>query len=177
MKYLIEVTLNEKGKKLVGKEIYNITTNLDYKPDPKELESIVQNEVPKELIKNIGLIAGGLVDIKVGDYVKLTRIEKVNSSTTCTYVEIVKVKEIRESTILVENSRYPFDYNGQEHSRRTKNLSTIEIPTKEELNAHHYNIKRRTLINKIEDLIEDGALYNSNLKNEQLELILEIIEP
>lgn len=171
MKYILKVDFNEKGKKLTGKDFYNKHVNLEYKPDKDEVDKLANEDVPKELIKEVTVIEGSFVNLEIGDYVKLTEITSQYSST----YRLEKVKEITDTTIIIENYRYPFDYSGKEHSRRKNNLSTIEIPTKKEIEDHKYRLLHGELVNEITELIEnDEAL--SVLSNIELKEILSIIK-
>lgn len=172
MKYTIKVSLNEKGSRLIGKDCYFKHVDLEYGLTEKEAQEMAEEDVPKELINEVTVIPGGLNNLEVGDYVKLT--EYASRDLSCSGSRLMEVAEMRDTVIIIKDYPSHFNYDGTERDRRKKYPSTISIPTKEELEEHRYIIKHEKLIGEITELIEDCELFP--LKNDKLEEILGILK-
>lgn len=166
MNIKIDVILNEKGQKLTSKNTYSIRITRDCGiPGDDEIEKIIYEEVPKELVEKYEISYGGFIDLKVGDYIKI--INPSNNS-----YKITKVSKINDKFIGVENYNSNFDYNGKEVSRKKLKLE-LNFPTESEIKKHEENLRRDFLAREIEEFVEDYSF--GILKTDVLEEIYRLI--
>ena len=167
MNIKIDIILNEKGQRLTSKNIHSIRVTRDCIPETDEIEKIVHEEVPKELIDKYVISSGGFIDLNVGDYIKV--IDLSNNS----YV-IRKISKINDKSIRIEDYDSSFGFDGNEISRRKLKLK-LEFPTKSEIKKHEENLRRDFLLIEIEDLI-DSSNCLFNLKIDVLEEIYRLMK-
>lgn len=173
MIYIITVNYNEKGKKLTGRNTIQLQMERDFKPTNIQVEEFVYEEVPEQMVDNFVLNEdNALAQLKVGDLVKLTQTITGPYSQT-TRIDFVKIININESGIKVENVKNYFQFNGVEKTRKKKDIAKIEIPTEDEIKDYLKEIEKNELITEIEELVQNGALQY--LDNYELKDMLETI--
>lgn len=174
MIYIITVNYNERGKKLTGRNTIQLQMERDFKPTNIQVEEFVYEEVPEQMVDNFVLNEdNALAQLKVGDLVKLTQTITGHYSQT-TRIDFVKIININESGIKVENVKNYFQFNGIEKTRKKKDIAKIEVPIEEELKSYYEEQKRNQFIEEIEELIETGSL--TYLNNDELKEIVHILK-
>lgn len=172
MIYIVKINYNELGEKLTGKTEYMVKLNLATKPTDDQIKNYVYREVPEQMVANFEFVPDTFATLNAGDLVKLIET-KTKTYTVETDINIVKVVEIDDKGIKVENYKNRFDFAGNEISRKKKDIATIELPSQTDIDNYNYQQKRIKLINKLEDLFEEDKYFE--IKNEYIEEIIEIL--
>lgn len=174
MIYVIKINYNELGIKLTGKECYFTQIERETKLSDDEFKEFVENEVPKQMIASASIMHSDLGSVKVGDLVKLVET-KTKPYMTETNETVVRIIEINETGIRIENYKNRFDLLGTEITRKKKDVATIEIPTKEDVKRYRYNIERDELLDKFEEIVINNRQYY-DVDNNTLRQIIKLID-
>lgn len=172
MNYIININYNEKGQKLTNRKGISINIELDYFPNDEQVKAIAYSEVPKEMIDSFSLEDTDFAQLKVGDLVKLTTTETRTYSKN-TIINFVKIINVNELGIKLENYNNYFNFNGVEKTRKKKDIARIDIPTEEEIRNYEKQKEYVKLVEEIEGLVNDG--YLTTLDNHELKAILNIL--
>lgn len=172
MNYIININYNEKGQKLTNRKGISINIELDYFPNDEQVKAIAYSEVPKEMIDSFSLEDTDFAQLKVGDLVKLTTTETRTYSKS-TIINFVKIINVNELGIKLENYNNYFNFNGVEKTRKKKDIARIDIPTEEEIRNYEKQKEYVKLVEEIEGLVKDG--YLTTLDNNELKAILNIL--
>ena len=172
MNYIININYNEKGQKLTNRKGISINIELDYFPNDEQVKAIAYSEVPKEMIDSFSLEDTDFAQLKVGDLVKLTTTETRTYSKN-TIINFVKIINVNELGIKLENYNNYFNFNGVEKTRKKKDIARIDIPTEEEIRNYEKQKEYVKLVEEIESLVKDG--YLTTLDNHELKAILNIL--
>lgn len=173
MIYTITVNYNAKGQKLTNSSSIVLQMERNFKPSEADVKSFVTSEIPEMMIESYKVEDTNLSQLKVGDLVKLTQTitTKYNQET---HVNIVKIIDINEIGIKVENVNNYFLLNGVEKTRKKKDIAKIEIPTELELQEYEDKKLKTELIEEIHDLIENETLCFCT--NDELAEIINIMK-
>lgn len=174
MIYTATVYYNELGKNLTNRDNVIIHIEEDHQLTEEHLTNLIHLKVPIQMIDRIVFENGNFKDVKVGELVKLTTPKTYNNGWGYSNEwQLVKVVEINDRGIKIENHKSYFDFDGQEiNPRKKKDIHYIEFPTIDEIDSYNYNKANNYLINALEEAIRVGDHYN--LTNDQLEAIMDI---
>lgn len=173
MKFKIKITLNKKGTHFrMGDSEYIIGFSKEYIPSDETINSIIYDEVPKELIEKYELVFDSFATLKEGDLVKLIIVGKDSIcgkneiSVERGYTKVISVDETKG--ILLEGHKNWFDFDGNEITKKRKYIDKITLLTQSEYEFYFENLERFSLIKEIKERLSDFEILDILNKDELL---------
>lgn len=181
MKLQVGVTYNQQGRNLTQKQEHVFFIETDNTLDEKEIDERVYKEVPEVLIDSYSVYYGlPLIDVKVGDVLKLVHVIECSKDFSQTLIKMVEVSEIEDNYLKVDGFDFKFNFDGKCLARRKrKNLPYVVLPTKEEIESYQNEQTRMELLEEIGDVLEQIVCqYHipEHLQINELKTILSILK-
>ena len=181
MKLQVCVAYNQQGINLTQKKAHVFIIEPDTTLDEKEIAERIYKEVPEVLIDSYSVgFSLPLIDVKVGDVLKMVHVNPANEKFRETTTEMVEVSKIEDGYLEVSGYFFKFNFDGKcLDGRKRKNLPYVVLPTKEEIESYKKEQIRRELLEEIGDVMEEIICQDyipEHLQINELKTILSILK-